>query len=68
MLVWVLECGKRSLQVTLCSRIHPWDKQDEAYRLSLGERAVAYGEKGVSLNSHIIEVSLIAVVVMFTYV
>ncbi|KAM4627989.1 sialate O-acetylesterase isoform 2-T2 [Polymixia lowei] len=28
--------------------IHPRDKQDVAYRLTLGARAVAYGEKGVS--------------------
>ncbi|KAJ8280937.1 hypothetical protein GJAV_G00061270 [Gymnothorax javanicus] len=27
--------------------IHPRDKQDVAYRLTLGARAVAYGEKGV---------------------
>ncbi|CAB1348040.1 unnamed protein product [Coregonus sp. 'balchen'] len=34
-----------------CSRgIHPRDKQDVAYRLSLGARAVAYGEEGVSFQ------------------
>ncbi|XP_055736812.1 sialate O-acetylesterase-like [Salvelinus fontinalis] len=30
--------------------IHPRDKQDVAYRLSLGARAVAYGEEGVSFQ------------------
>ncbi|XP_049339723.1 sialate O-acetylesterase isoform X1 [Astyanax mexicanus] len=30
--------------------IHPRDKQDVAYRLVLGARAVAYGEKGVSFQ------------------
>ncbi|KAJ8368838.1 hypothetical protein SKAU_G00088660 [Synaphobranchus kaupii] len=30
--------------------IHPRDKQDVAYRLTLGARAVAYGEKGVSFQ------------------
>lgn len=34
----------------LCSSIHPRDKQDVAYRLSLGARAVAYGEEGVSFQ------------------
>lgn len=34
----------------LCSSIHPRDKQDVAYRLSLGVRAVAYGEEGVSFQ------------------
>lgn len=30
--------------------IHPEDKQDVAYRLVLGARAVAYGEKNVSFQ------------------
>ncbi|KAJ8400354.1 hypothetical protein AAFF_G00397370 [Aldrovandia affinis] len=30
--------------------IHPRDKQDVAHRLTLGARAVAYGEKGVSFQ------------------
>ncbi|KAG5836824.1 hypothetical protein ANANG_G00232720 [Anguilla anguilla] len=30
--------------------IHPRDKQDVAYRLTLGARAVAYGEKGVAFQ------------------
>ncbi|XP_014871091.1 sialate O-acetylesterase [Poecilia latipinna] len=30
--------------------IHPRDKQDVAYRLTLGARAVAYGEKGISFQ------------------
>lgn len=30
-----------------CFRIHPRDKQDVAYRLTLGARAVAYNEKDV---------------------
>lgn len=34
----------------LCSSIHPRDKQGVAYRLSLGARAVAYGEEGVSFQ------------------
>lgn len=30
-----------------CFRIHPRDKQDVAYRLTLGARAVAYEEENV---------------------
>ncbi|XP_054884535.1 sialate O-acetylesterase [Poeciliopsis prolifica] len=31
-------------------KIHPRDKQDVAHRLTLGARAVAYGEKGISFQ------------------
>lgn len=37
-------------------RIHPRDKQDVAHRLSLGARAVAYGEKGISFQGPFPEV------------
>ncbi|XP_035536313.1 sialate O-acetylesterase [Morone saxatilis] len=33
--------------VYFCFRIHPRDKQDVAYRLTLGARAIAYNEKDV---------------------
>lgn len=33
--------------MVFCLRIHPRDKQDVAYRLTLGARAVAYNEEGV---------------------
>ena len=32
------------------SSIHPRDKQDVAFRLALGARAVAYGEKDVAFQ------------------
>lgn len=35
------------LNHVFCLRIHPRDKQDVAYRLTLGARAVAYNEKDV---------------------
>lgn len=41
-------CGSASVpRLFLLFRIHPRDKQDVAYRLTLGARAVAYNEKGV---------------------
>ena len=38
---------KQWLLFILCFRIHPRDKQDVAYRLTLGARAVAYNEQDV---------------------
>lgn len=39
-----------NMLICLFNSIHPEDKQDVAYRLVLGARAVAYGEKNVSFQ------------------
>lgn len=49
-------------------RIHPRDKQDVAYRLTLGARAVAYGEVGVSFQGPFpTQITLLSKMINVTY-
>nr|XP_040032929.1 sialate O-acetylesterase-like [Gasterosteus aculeatus aculeatus] len=48
--------------------IHPRDKQDVAYRLTLGARAVAYGEVGVSFQGPFpTQITLLSKMINVTY-
>lgn len=45
--MWGEGLSKKIVICPFCFRIHPRNKQDVAYRLTLGARAVAYNEKDV---------------------